>query len=146
MKKNMSQKVARTSLPACKKELLFGAASPAGGVGLVTTCSSSSAQSAETRPLCRACALNIRLLTSSALMCSTSNTHLAIHVLSCYFSPHQNVIFRQMMALGPGEQSSAHPAVPKKAGGESRLVADFSAQPVGWAELTPITLHNLLER
>ena len=91
----MSQKVARTSLPACKKELLFGAASPADGVGLVTTCSS--AQSADSRPLCRACALNTRLLASSALICSTSNSRDALYSVSCYFSPHLNVIFRQMV-------------------------------------------------
>ena len=144
----MSQKVARTSLPACKNELLFGAASPAGGVGLVTTCSSSrsSAQSADTRCLCRACAALNTCLLASLYLCSTSNSHHAIYVLS----PDTFLYIVIMLTGASGTWWAvccAHPAfVEKKSGGESRLVADFSAQPVGWAELTPITLHNLLER
>ena len=82
------------------------------------------------------------------LICPTYNSQHAICVVFWYCTPHLNVSLSPAGVFGAlVDQSCAHPGAEKKAGGgESRLVADFSAQPVGWAELTPITLHNLLRQ
>ena len=151
------KKLARPHCRLCKKEQLFGAAAPAAGVGLVTTCSrrkeggggGGGRNQLVVGTACAAHALNTRLLPPSPLLiCSTYNSQHAICVVFWYCTPHLNVSLSPAGAFGAlVEQSCAHPGAEKKAGGgESRLVADFSAQPVGWAELTPITLHNLLRQ